>query len=161
MGGVMLEWRRTDEGALSAGLLAEKMVLALGRVLRGEELNSGDRQVLAQARDLFEAMVSNDVFVTNSGTLRMLDDGSYFDALHVVELQTSQGGLEERLREYADILRRIAEGAQLSDDDQQLVSALRGLFSTMGEKTLARAYEASRTTEDVTWRPTRQAISHF
>src|SRR6266404_527154 len=112
MGGVMLEWRRTDEGALSAGLLAEKMVLALGRVLRGEALIDADRHVLAQARDLFEAMVSQDVFVSSSGTRRMLDNGSYLDALQVVELQTTGGALEERLREYADVLRRIADDGQ-------------------------------------------------
>jgi hypothetical protein len=136
------------------------MVLALGRVLRSEPLTADDVRVLTQARDLFETMTSQDVLVFGPRASRMLDDGSYFDALQVVELQTSGIALEERLNRYAEVLRKLADGVNPVEADHEVIAALRALFSTVGEKTLARAYEASRAPEDVTWLSTKQAILH-
>lgn len=157
----MFEQRTREGSTLSAGLLAEKMVLALGRVLRTEPLTEDDKRVLRQARDLFQTMASQDVLIFGSGGRRMLDDGSYFEALQVVELQSEGAELGERLSNYADVLQKLADGVPLSTEEQDVVRSLRTLFSQVGEATLARAYEASRAPEDSAWLPTKQATLSF
>jgi len=157
----MIERKSREEGALSAGLLAEKMVLALGRVLRSDPLTDEDKRVLASARDLFETMTSRDVLVFGPRASRMLDDGSYFDALEVVEVQANGDELEERLNRYAELLKKLADGHDPTNAEQDDVRSLRELFTEVGETTLARANEASRAPEDATWRPTKQATSLF
>jgi hypothetical protein len=163
MGGVMIERRNRDEGSLSAGLLAERMVLALGRVLREnleDPVTDEDKMVLAKARDIFQTMASRDVLVFGPRASRMLDDGSYFDALDVVELEAGDE-VEERATKYAEVLDKLVNGIGPTEAEKDDVRSLRRLFLEMGETTLARMNEASRAPQDVTWRPTKQPTLYF
>jgi hypothetical protein len=158
----MLEARSREGGSLSAGLLAERMVLTLGRVLRGEDLKDSERAVLRDSHELFAAMTSHDVFVVSPSASRMLDEGSYFDALQVVERQAADHPLEELLDRYTGVLAKLGAGDALADErERATVESLRSLFVIVGERSLARAYEASRAPEEVTWRLTKQASLHF
>jgi hypothetical protein len=157
----MAERRSREEGALFAGLLAEGMVLALGRAHRSESLTARDKRAITKARDLFARMASTDVVLLGSQGSRMLDDGSYFDALEVVEVEANGGSIEERANRYADVLTKLLNDADRTPEDDNDIQTLRNLFSELGETVLARSTEAARAPQDVTWRPTRQATSHF
>ncbi len=157
----MLDRRRRDEleGVLNLGRLADKMVFALGRALRSEELRPDDVLACERARQLFELMTREDVIVLDSAHDRMLNDESYLDALHVVELR-AHGELEDVARRYVELLERLAtEG--VSDEERADLTAMRELFIELGEATISHANELSRPRQEPSWPQTRHAISHF
>src|SRR5438874_1346627 len=151
MGGVMDE----SQSHLSLGLLAERMVLALGRAVRGEDPVGSDETVLKAARDLFHLMRSDDLIVAGRGpAARMFNDASYYDALHVVESEANGEGAEQVAEEYEALLTKVLDRS-VGENDLDDLKTLRRVFSEVGEMTLARAYDASRASEDMTWHPAR------
>lgn len=146
---------------LSLGLLSEKMVIALGRAVRGEPQGGADEEVFRAARDLFHLMRSDEVVVVGrSPAARMFNDVGYYDALHVVEHEAHDGGAEQVAQEYEELLTRLIEG-RAHEDDLEHLKSLRRLFVEVGEMTLARAHDISRASEEVTWRPAARPTSRF
>jgi hypothetical protein len=162
MGGVMLDRRTREElsGVLSLGLLSERMVLALGRAMNGNDLTEDDLDAIAAARRLFERMTEEDVIVIEGPEDRMLNDESYLDALHVVQLQTGGAEIEPAVRRYVDLLEKLIND-QISEEQREELTSLRDLFVEVGEMTLSRANELSRTRQDPSWRPMRLATLRF
>lgn len=162
MGGTMLDrqGRNELEGVLSLGRLADRMVFALGRVIRSEPLHADDAPALEHARQLFELMTKEEVIVLDSADDRMLNDDSYLDALHVVELRAEGAEVEQYAQHNVDLLRRVVDG-QITDEERVELAAVRELFAEVGETTLSHANELSRPRQEPSWRRMRQAISHF
>ncbi len=158
----MLDRRRRDEleGVLNLGRLADRMVFALGRFLRSEPLQPDDVRAIERARLLFELMTKEDVIVLDTTADRMLNDESYLDALHVVELRAEGGKAEIQAQRYVELLQIVESGA-VTDTERSELAALRELFSEVGEATLLRASELSRPRQEPTWLPMRQTTSHF
>lgn len=162
MGGMVLEQRSQDElaGAISLGVLAERMVLALGRAVRGDNLLPNDTAVLEDAKRLFELMTESDVIVIDSLVNRMLTDESYLDALRVVRLDSGDNEIEASARRYVELLGRVLDGT-IEEQERDELARLRNLFVHVGEKTLSRANELSRTRQESSWQPMQQPILRF
>jgi len=137
------------------GRLAEQMVFTLGRVVREEDLQPEDTAVLEAARKLFEVMASEDVIVIDVADKRMLNDESYLDALRVFEHPGQD--VEEQAKRYVDLLTKAASG-DVTDEERNELSALRELFVEVGETTLARANDLSRSPgQEPSWQLMRAA----
>lgn len=158
----MLDRRIREElaGVLALGRFAEKMVFTLGRVARGEHLSPEDEAVMHSARALFDLMTKQDVVVVGAPPRQMLSDDSYLDALHVVQLQAGGTDVEASAQQYVELIDKALARA-LSTDEHASVEALRDLFEEVGETTLARANEISRTPQEPSWRLMRPATSRF
>jgi hypothetical protein len=145
-------------GVLSLGLLSERMVLALGRVGRSEELTEEDRQAIQRATELFELMTTRDVIVVGATVNRMLSDASYIDALEALQGQTDGGDIEDYAERYSELLRKVLAG-EAGEDERAELEALRNLFVEVGLTTLSRANEISRTRQESPWLPQPHRMS--
>jgi hypothetical protein len=163
MGGTMLDRRRRDEleGVSNLGRLADKMVFALGRVMRSDDFrpDPADLPVLERARHLFELMTTEDVIVLDQSEDRMLNNDSYLDALHAVQLRAGPE-VAEYAQRYVDLLQNVINGT-ISEEQRADLDALQELFAEVGEITMSRASELSRPRQEPSWRRMRQAISRF
>lgn len=148
------------EGVLSLGRLADRMVFALGRAIRGEALDVSDLPLLERAKQLFELMASEDVIVVDHHHDRMLNDASYLDALQVVELSLEGADVEDFAQRLVTLLNQVVAG-NVTDNEREALVALRELFSEVGEATLARAGELSRPRQETSWQLMRPATSRF
>lgn len=153
----MLDRRRRNEleGVLSLGRLADTMVFVLGRALRAEPLRDEDVRALERARRLFELMANEEVIVLDKTDDRMLNDDTYLDALHVVEVRAGGADVDESARRYAELLQKVQRG-EINVKEREELSALRELFAEVGETTLSRAGELSRPRQEPPWRRMRQ-----
>jgi hypothetical protein len=142
-------------GAVSLGLLAEDMVIVIGRVMRGETLNAKDRRVLEMARALFATLGCADVILPAAGRDQMLSDDAYFDALRAVETQVPGQEAQAAAARLVELLDTVLTG----DVDQVAaheLHALRAVFIDVGKATLMRANDLSRSRQEpYPWRPMR------
>lgn len=148
------------EGVQELGRLADEMIFALGRVVRSEDLEDEDRSVIERAKQLFEMMASPDVVVPDRIDAMMINPGSYLDALHVVETRAGHADVEAYAGHLAELLQRLVDQEQVSDNERAELGSLRELFAEVGEATLSRAGELSLP-QDSPWPRMRQASSGF
>jgi hypothetical protein len=104
-------------------------------------------------------MAEEEVVVVPTTADQMLTDDSYLDVLQVVELRAG-GNLPERAKGYAELLSRARE-VGLSDAERSGLGELRKLLVAVGEMTLSRANELSRSQIEPSWRPALLTTSRF
>jgi hypothetical protein len=150
---------RNKVGALSStvslGLLAEGVVLALGRASRREELGSTDRDALSGASVLFGDIAANRVSITGPRGASGLPKLAYSDAIRAAEMyapdETAQV-LAARIVSLIDAV--LANG--LTEQQEAEVARLREMFVALGKATLTHASQLSRERRgSYSWRPSR------
>ena len=157
----MIDRRRYEEfgEVISLGLLAERVVLALGRAARSEPLASEDGRALETAAELFDLARQDEVLEPIAISGRMLTNASYLEALRAVQRHGNVAEVEQELRRDADRLHALAGGTSDGIEGDEIL-ALRERFAEIGESAVARANELRRAQQEFEWRPTPQAISH-
>src|SRR5688572_12220793 len=90
-------------GAVGLGLLAGDVVLALGRLINGRELNGPDRPTLEHAQSLLESLSGQgDAPSTGSSRLRQFAAGeTAFDVLSAIETEAAETELEDFVKPLA------------------------------------------------------------
>lgn len=150
------------EGLQLLGDLADDTVVSLGRVLRDEALSEKDELALRRVRDLFDLMTSHDVIVVGTSVGRMLgDERSYLDALRVVEREAKGGSIEDYARNVVATLDTVlaTQPEAAHQDLSEQLEKVRAFFVGMGERSLARTDELSRSRQESPWRSMRQLSS--
>lgn len=137
---------------VSAGLLAEETVFAIGRLLRGQALDTSSRRAIKQAADLLRAATSPSAPVADAISFQQLStDDSALDALRAARVQAPDKDLQEYLQHLVAVLERAEEGEDVSTESESL-RAVRELFASLGHFSLARANKLARTREErLTW----------
>jgi hypothetical protein len=141
---------------VALGLLAEDMVLIIGRVIRGAELGDEDRDVVRDVRRLFEMSVEEGVVPVAWGETRIVSDDAYRDALRIVRERSPQ--LDQAGRDAAqqliDLLDAVLNGTVSEEQGEQLVR-LREIFVEVGKTMLMRSNELMRSRQETisSWRP--------
>lgn len=155
---VMREREEFEElsSVVALGLLAEDMVLVLGRVLRGIELGDTDKHVLRDARRLFEVRGDEDVVPTAWGHERIVADDAYRDAMRIVRERSPQ--LDQAGRDAAEQLIALLDAVlngTLGDGDKEQLVRLREIFVEVGKTMLMRSNELMRSQQETisSWRP--------
>lgn len=139
--------------AASAGLLAEEMVFAMGRILRGEPLDqSEERESVALGKAVLESLTSSDLTIPPpEGMSQLAADDEALDALHAVMIQAPERDVREYLGRLVDVLDLVLKQEDVSSYQAEL-EALQELFATLGSITLARANSLSKGPEErLTW----------
>jgi hypothetical protein len=68
--------------------------------------------------------------------------------------------IEPAVCRYVDLLEKLIN-SEISEEEREELTSLRDLFVEVGEMTLSRANELSRTRQDPSWRPMRLATLRF
>jgi hypothetical protein len=145
--------------AVALGLLAENMVLALGRVLRGDPVRDTDRPVLEDAKRLFETLGDDTIVPLNRMYDRMFADDAYRDTLRIVREQVPDQSDREIATQLAALIGSVLEGA-VDEELRVRLASLREIFVEVGKTMLLRSNELMRSEQETisSWRP-MQAIS--
>jgi hypothetical protein len=141
---------------VALGLLAEDMVLVVGRVLRGIDIVDRDRHVLRDARRLFEVLTEETVVPTTWMRERMVADDAYRDAMRIVRERalTIDQSEREAAAELVALLDAVLDGTLGNEQGEQLVR-LREIFVEVGKTMLMRSNELMRSRQETisSWRP--------
>jgi hypothetical protein len=155
-GNAMRERQEVEElsATVSLGLLAEDMILVIGRASRHEELRERDRRVLEAARNLFRLLGSDNITLRTPGADQMLSDTGYLDALRAMESRAGDGDAQEVAAGLVELIELVLRG-DATDEHTEPLLRLRGIFVEVGKATLMRSNELGRTQQESrAWRPT-------
>lgn len=137
---------------VSTGFLAEEVVFALGKLLRGEPLEAPALRPIEHAALLLRAAASPEPAVSGAAGLQQLaNQPAALDALHAARDQAPGEDVAERLQRFADVLDAAVANADVSTSRDAL-EGIRSLFASVGHFSLARANKLSRSREErLTW----------
>lgn len=130
-------------GAVSLGVLAEEMVLAVGRLRREEQLTQEDLRTIEAGQRLLEELSSAVPGVLSPGGTRHMDtEAAILDVYRAVRLRAPEEPAREFLARLAKPLARATQGDRmLSDQERALLPEIQALFTQIGELSLARTNE--------------------
>lgn len=140
---------------VSLGLLAEDMVLVIGRVMRGDEMRERDRRVLEKAKRLLETLSSEDVVPVDLGADQMLADEAYLDALRALKLRAPEAEEQVAAAQLVALLDAVLRG-ELDEPMREQLLQLRAIFVDVGKSMLTRANDLARSRQEAyAWHPTK------
>lgn len=129
--------------AVSLGVLAEDVVLATGRLLRGEPLDEQTTEVLARGRELIVSLYDTQKGLGPTlSASRQVSEQATIDALRAIRRQGLEAPTQDYLRSLAELLENpdnVAEDARV-----QRLDELRRFFAFIGQVALARANGLAR-----------------
>jgi hypothetical protein len=143
---------------VAVGLLAEDMVLVIGRVLRDihGELRARDRRVVEDARRLFVALSEQTTLPTGAGRERMIVDDAYRDTIRILRDRVTavDSDTREAAARLVRLLDAVLEGA-VTDAEVEELMRLREVFVEVGKTMLTRSNELMRSRQETItgWRP--------
>jgi hypothetical protein len=148
---------------VALGLLAEDMVMVVGRVLRtrAADLPDRDRRIVENARRLFEALSEQSTLPTSAARERMVVDDAYRDTMRILRervMEIDQGGREAAAN--LVVLLDAVLGGHVTDEQIEQLARLREVFVEVGKTMLTRSNELMRSRQETigAW-PPMQAIS--
>jgi len=126
-------------GAVSLGVLAEEMVLAVGKLRREESLAARDLDTITGGEQLLQRLSSDTPSVLSPvGIRHMGSEAALLDVFRAVRLRAPDQPVREFLRKLAEPLGRAARSEALQPSDRELLPEIQALFVQIGELTLAR-----------------------
>jgi hypothetical protein len=154
----MRNYERLEElpGTIVAGLQAGEIVLAVDRLLTGEDLGDDERTALNIGGDLLRQLADPTPIRGPRGrrVQQLISAGSALDALEAVHASSPDKDLPTFAIWMATAVEHAATGHVSEQDKGPLEAALK-LFSRLGDYELARVNGIVRTREE----PTRWASS--
>lgn len=135
-------------GVVSAGLLAEGVVFASGRLMRSEPLEVAEREALSQGKLLLQLIASPDAGPPNvAGMGYLAADAGALETLRAVRAQAP----DEDVRVFLERLMAVVDGALQGQDvstKTHELETLQMLFMSLGRFALARTNAYGRPRED-------------
>ena len=126
--------------AVSLGVLAEEMVLAVGHAVARRPLDEHDTEVLRTGQQLLSAIASTTLTVVPTpGPRRMNTDAAYLEAFRAVRLEAPGERAQDYLNSLCAVIEKTASGGDISDSDIEVLRRVQDLFARVGEMSLVRA----------------------
>jgi len=157
----VVDRRSRDEldGLQGLGRLADEMVFALGRVVRGESSDESDAAVFSEAKRLFESIAESSLIVERDPVEgAMFNRQGYRDAAEFVQTHAGGAAVEQYAAHLADLVGRLVGPGGITDDERAEFGELRNFFGELGEATLSRAGALTQA-DDAPWPQLRQATT--
>lgn len=133
--------------ATSLGLISEEMVLALGRLLRGEEMTAGDEERLDRGHLVLEDLASGRPRpAEDAESPRPAGEQSNLAAMQAMRLQAPDEDPRPYARRLADALKDVQAGDRGGRKND--LRAIRELFMAMSRLTLESAHDMARGTPE-------------
>jgi len=147
--------------ATSTGLLAEEMVFAVGRLIRGEaELSQDDRQILEEGRRLLRSAVDPSPGEAQPGLSQLSEPEGTLDTIRAVLMQAPDANVKSYVEALDAALGGIVDEERDPSAYEAELDKIRDLFATVGHLTLSRANRLTRSPQDQLEWPTSPAISN-
>jgi hypothetical protein len=124
---------------VSLGFLATDLVLAMGRLLRKENLSTDDVSTLRSGRELLQRLGRAEPTLTPIAGPRLLtSDAVDLEVFRAARAQVPDEPVKTFVARMAEVLERSVSGA-LGPSDIDAARQARSLFMHLGEMTLSRA----------------------
>jgi hypothetical protein len=128
-------------GTVSLGVLAEEMILALGKLKRDEKLADPDVRTLNGGHQLLSQLGAEAPATVAGGGVRRMGSESALDVYRAVRIHAPDQPVRDVLRKLAAPLGRAASRQRLRSEDRTLLPQIQALFVVIGELALAHANE--------------------